>query len=58
MIFNRWGEMIFESNKLGEAWDGTYKGKLVPNGVYTWKVDFKDINNIGHEEIGHVNMLK
>ncbi len=58
MIFNRWGEMIFESNELRGAWDGTYKGKLVQNGVYTWKLHFKDIDGVEHEEIGHVTILK
>ncbi len=35
-IFNRWGEIIFESKDPGEAWDGTYNGQLMPAGVYPW----------------------
>ncbi|MEZ4686795.1 MAG: gliding motility-associated C-terminal domain-containing protein [Bacteroidia bacterium] len=37
-IFNRWGNKIFESTTPNEGWDGTYKGKNVPEGVYVWKV--------------------
>ena len=58
IIFDRWGELIFESNKLGEPWFGDYKGKLVPNGVYVWKLNFLDINGQQREEVGHVNILK
>jgi gliding motility-associated-like protein len=40
-IFNRWGEVIFSSEGdqgkfLSEGWDGTYKGKPMPQGVYTY----------------------
>ena len=29
MIFDRWGEKIFESKDITQPWDGKYKGKLV-----------------------------
>ncbi|HLP19330.1 MAG TPA: gliding motility-associated C-terminal domain-containing protein, partial [Chitinophagales bacterium] len=35
-VFNRWGEMVFESNKHNFTWDGTYKGEVVPQGVYIY----------------------
>ncbi|MFW6222364.1 MAG: PKD domain-containing protein, partial [Bacteroidota bacterium] len=35
-IFNRWGEIIFESKDPEKAWDGTYNGQLMPAGVYPW----------------------
>lgn len=41
LIFDRWGELIFESTDLNQKWDGTYKGVLAKNGVYTWKLRFK-----------------
>jgi gliding motility-associated-like protein len=36
MIFNRWGEMIFETQDLHQGWDGTYLGRKVQGGVYAW----------------------
>jgi gliding motility-associated-like protein len=36
MIFNRWGEKIFESTDQNFGWDGTYMGKLVNPGVYVY----------------------
>lgn len=35
-IFNRWGALVFESENHLEGWDGTYKGKELPNGVYIY----------------------
>jgi gliding motility-associated-like protein len=43
-IFNRWGELIFESKGYGgdAAWDGTRNGKLMPVGSYYYIIDIKD----------------
>lgn len=42
-VFNRWGEVIWESHDASKKWDGTYgvKGLDCPDGVYTWKISFK-----------------
>ncbi len=39
LIFNRWGQQIFESKDINKGWDGKYKGKLVEFGVYTYKIE-------------------
>jgi gliding motility-associated-like protein len=36
-VFTRWGQRVFLSNVLSEAWDGRSKGVLLPQGVYIWK---------------------
>jgi gliding motility-associated-like protein len=48
MIFNRWGESVFESNDLSIGWDGTFKGKPVENGTYFYSISgkFKDDSKI------------
>lgn len=38
MVFNQWGEKIFESNDIQGTWDGIYKGKPQPIGVYVYVV--------------------
>ncbi|MBL4593177.1 MAG: gliding motility-associated C-terminal domain-containing protein, partial [Flavobacteriales bacterium] len=58
LIFDRWGELIFESHKKFAPWNGTYKGKLVQNGVYVWKLFFDDINGKTHTKIGHVSIIR
>jgi gliding motility-associated-like protein len=36
MIFDRWGEKVFEANTPGESWDGTYKGRLMNTAVFVY----------------------
>ncbi len=59
LIFNRWGEILFESNNANVGWDGTYGGKIVKDGTYIWKIEFKtkytDERQIHR---GHVNILR
>ncbi len=40
-IFNRWGELIFESHDLDKKWDGTFDGTMVQQGVYNWKITYR-----------------
>jgi gliding motility-associated-like protein len=40
-IFDRWGELIFETKNLKEGWDGYYKGNLVQQDVYVWTMEYK-----------------
>jgi gliding motility-associated-like protein len=63
LIFNRWGEIVFESRNPEIGWDGTYGGNheigLCQEGVFTWKIEFKTIRNDERKMIvGHVNMLR
>lgn len=58
MIFNRWGEMLFETYDLNEGWDCIYNGVVVQDGVYVWKIDFGDtIDDKQYEFQGHVTVL-
>ena len=58
-IYNRWGEVIWESNDPFIGWDGTYNGKLVQAGQYVWKATMKNLKDDGKVEFnGNVNVLK
>ena len=39
-IYNRWGELIFQSNTPEFRWDGTYLGAFVPPGTYPYIIRF------------------
>ncbi|MBO9700919.1 MAG: gliding motility-associated C-terminal domain-containing protein [Sporocytophaga sp.] len=41
LIFNRWGEVIFESNDRYVFWDGIYKGEPMVEGVYPWTIVYE-----------------
>ena len=62
-IYNRWGEIIFESNNSEIGWDGSYgtNGEIVmsQDGTYTWKITFKTIRNDERKfVVGHVNLVR
>lgn len=59
MIYNRWGEVVFESYNHEVGWDGTYGGKLVADNVFTWTIEFGDINNDERHTVnGHLTILR
>jgi gliding motility-associated-like protein len=39
-IFNRWGELVFETHDVTTSWDGTHNGKNAPLSVYAWKLEY------------------
>jgi gliding motility-associated-like protein len=57
-IYNRWGELVFETSDLQRGWDGTYKGMKVDPAVFAWYL--KGICNNGNEffKKGNVTVLK
>jgi gliding motility-associated-like protein len=58
-VFNRWGELIFQSSNSERGWNGTYKGKKVPSGSYSWKITVKEeFTPIRREHYGYVNVLR
>lgn len=58
LIFNRWGELIFESNNTDPQWNGTYKNEEVKQDVYVYKLEVRDIFNQKHYYTGRVTVVK
>ncbi len=40
-VYNRWGELVFESNEIGKIWDGAYRGKPAASDVYIYRVELQ-----------------
>lgn len=60
-IYDRWGELIFETYNLEIGWNGTYgeSGHNCQTGVYTWVVEFELLQNQEIKQfVGHVNLIK
>lgn len=43
-IYNRWGELVFQTTENNVGWDGTYKGEIVQEGLYIWKLFYTTPN--------------
>ena len=57
-IFNRWGELIFESTDLFVGWDGYYRGQLSPQDVYVYTMRFGFIDGYVVDRIGDVTLAR
>jgi PKD repeat protein len=59
VIYNRWGELIFQSNDVNIGWDGYIDGKMMAQqGVYVWKVTGKYANGKSFVHVGDITLLK
>lgn len=64
LVFNRWGELIWEGNRIGASWDGTHQvtGLEVQQDVYVYKLSYSYINvkgsKIEKRRIGHVALIR
>ena len=58
VIYNRWGEKVFEGNSVNSAWDGTHNGKPVSSDVYGFYLRANCVNGKVYEEKGNVTVLR
>lgn len=59
-IYNRWGELVFESKKPDDSWDGTSNGKKCPADVYVWVLRFNSSPNTTQSNIlnGDITLIR
>lgn len=57
-IFNRWGELVFETTDLNHCWDGYYKGKIVNPDVYVYYAEGICTNGQNKLIKGNVTVLR
>ncbi|RIJ46850.1 PKD domain-containing protein [Maribellus luteus] len=58
-IFDRWGQLVFESHSPNAPWDGSSrKGGKAPMGNYIWIAHYKDIQGFDHEPKGQVLLIR
>ncbi len=57
-IYNKWGELVFETSKLNTGWNGIYKGVLQNTGSYIWVAEGKDINGKVVKDKGSFTLIR
>ncbi|MBL7922296.1 MAG: T9SS type B sorting domain-containing protein [Bacteroidia bacterium] len=58
LIFDRWGILIKQMNNMEEFWDGIFKGKELPVGVYSYIIDIIEFSSKAKRLTGHINLIK
>jgi gliding motility-associated-like protein len=57
-IYNRWGQLVFETKNPKECWDGTKDGKEVVSGVYAYRLFVKQLNGSSISKNGNITLVK
>ncbi len=57
-IYNRWGELLFESDDKDTGWDGYFKGELMPMGVYVYRLELVYENGRREVKLGDVTLIR
>ena len=61
IIFDRWGEQVFHTNKFEEGWNGHFQnrgGEIMKEDVYTWLIQATSVFGKSHELKGHVTLIR
>jgi gliding motility-associated-like protein len=57
-IYSRWGEVVFQSDRLGDGWDGTYRNEEAPPGKYVYSVRVRDFSGRPYTKEGTVQLIR
>ncbi len=57
-VFNRWGNLVFETKDINQGWDGIYKGEQQPFGVYVYDLQAVTSNGLLVSKHGNVTLLR
>jgi gliding motility-associated-like protein len=57
-IFDRWGEMVFETTDQSIGWDGTFRGKKLDPDVYVYYADITCVGGLNEIVKGNVTLMK
>jgi gliding motility-associated-like protein len=59
-VFNRWGEVIFQSNDIFDQWDGFSKrtNQKAPTGVYAYRILYTDLSGLTKDIVGSVHLIR
>lgn len=58
VIYNRWGEKVFEANDINAGWNGTRNGKELEPGVYVYHITFTFLNYTQEKRKGSITLLR
>ena len=57
-VFNRWGQLVFETNMIGFGWDGIFQGKPAVMDVYTWTLEAIGVDGKHYKKAGNSVLIR
>lgn len=58
VIFNRGGQQVFQSDDINRQWDGTFKGRPLPQSAYIYIINYTDSDQVRHQCRGTVTLIR
>jgi gliding motility-associated-like protein len=58
LVFDRWGNVVFDTESVNDKWDGKYMGKISPAGIYTYVVSYSSTTGNLQEQTGSVIIIR
>jgi gliding motility-associated-like protein len=58
MIWNRWGQKVFESADINSGWDGKFKGVVQPMDVYAYTLDVEFFDGTKVNKKGDITLIR
>jgi gliding motility-associated-like protein len=58
VIYDRWGEKVFETRNLQTGWDGTFKGRALDPDVYVYYLDITCVGGEEYQEQGNITLIR
>lgn len=58
LIFNKWGEQVFQSTNINKKWNGQYKNQDCPIGVYGYLINCKFANQAAQTAQGDITIVR
>jgi gliding motility-associated-like protein len=58
LIFNRWGEKVFETSDINKGWDGTFNGDKMNTGVFVYRLEGKTYEGKGFSAKGNITLIR
>jgi len=56
-IYDRWGQLIFETTDTNKGWDGKKNGQVCPNNVYYYYIQYYSLENEKNTKAGTLNLI-
>ena len=57
-VYNRWGQLLFQTDQAGSFWDGQFKNQPAPNGVYTYILGLEKMDGSKESRGGNITLVR
>jgi len=57
-VYNRWGQLLFQTDQAGSFWDGQFKNQPAPNGVYTYILGLEKMDGSKETRGGNITLVR